>query len=445
MGNSFDGAQFRLTATLGILLASLGASAPTSATTFDTLYTFPGPADDEYIVAGVTLDSSGNVYGTTTTQLGSMGDGCTSQCGSVFMLKPPGKKGGSWTEKTIHSFSGADGSYPGTGGLLLQSGNLYGTTYYGGATNFGLVFELSPPAQGQSRWRIRTLHSFKGAGDGANPNAGVTMDPKGNLYGVAFAGGKANLGTVYELVPPAPGKTGWTEKTLHSFAGGSDGSFPYAGLVLDGNGNLYGTTEAGGGSDACNDNYSPGAGCGTVFMLSPPADGHQRWTETILHSFQSGDDGRNPIGGLIFDISGNLIGTTQFGGNGAQGCDGDYGPGCGLAFKFQPPSRRGAEWTETILHVFTFANDGAFPNSGLIADGDTGSFYGTGPHGGPGGFGTAYEMFETGDVTLLNDFAGGASGSTPFGGLAISGNGTLYGTTFESTPGSFGTVYSISP
>ena len=212
----------------------------------------------------------------------------------VFELTPAA--GGTWTEKVLYSFSGGtDGDQPAAGLIFDAAGNLYGTTYVGGTSDNGTVFELTPAGGGT--WTERVLYNFNGTG-GAIPQAGLIFDAAGNLYGTTFAGGTYNLGTVFELTPAGGGT--WTEQVLHNFGNGTDGGGPWAGLIFDAAGNLYGTTRYGG-------SY----GGGTVFRLN--AQG-----ETLLYSF-SGADGANPIAGLVLDAAGNLYGTTYLGGASSQG------------------------------------------------------------------------------------------------------------------------------
>jgi uncharacterized repeat protein (TIGR03803 family) len=215
----------------------------------------------------------------------------------VFELSP--RQGGGWTETLLHNFNnnGRDGVNPQAGLIIDDAGNLYGTTYRGGIYNSGTAFELSPQQGGG--WTEKVLHSFGHGSDGITPDANLTIDAAGNLYGTTYNGGIHGRGTVFELTPREGG--GWTETVLHSFGNGSDGANPYAGLIIDANGNLYGTTLAGGIHTA-----------GTAFELSPRQGGG--WTETILHSFGNGTDGNSPYAGLIFDASGNLYGTTLEGG-----------------------------------------------------------------------------------------------------------------------------------
>ena len=244
------------------------------------LHSFDGGSDGTFPYAGVVMDSAGNLYGTTTL-------GGTSSKGIAYKLAPDG------TETVLHTFTGgSDGGEPVAGLILDKKGNLYGTAFYGGANDDGVVFELA--AGGKET----VLYSFKGGSDGANPYAGsLIADTAGNFYGMTYAGGAKADGTVYEL------KRDGTETVLHSFAGGSDGAAPFAGLIMDSAGNLYGTTQSGGMT--CN---GMGSGCGTVFKLTP--DG----TETVLHAFKGGLDGIEPSCTLFADGAGNLYGTTTYGG-----------------------------------------------------------------------------------------------------------------------------------
>src|ERR1039458_4539934 len=204
-------------------------------------------------------------------------------------------------EQVLHSFQndGADGVDPYAGLIFDGAGNLYGTTWQGGTYGYGTVFELTPTAGGT--WTENVLWSFGSGTDGTSPVAGLIFDAVGNLYGTTLQGGTYGYGTVFELTPAAGGT--WTEKVLYSFGSGTDGANPYAVLIFDAAGNLYGTTYFGGSSDAGN---------GTVFEVSPSAGGV--WTEHVLHRFGNGTDGIWPQAGLVFDAVGNLYGTTSVGG-----------------------------------------------------------------------------------------------------------------------------------
>ncbi|MGH6839303.1 MAG: choice-of-anchor tandem repeat GloVer-containing protein [Methylocella sp.] len=281
------------------------------------------------------------------------------------------------------------------------------------ARGFAAFWAMFPAAAGGGALAApveTVLHSFT-FGDGADPEAGVIADSNGNVYGTTFAGGASDAGVVFKLSP------GGTYTVLHSFSRGSDGRFPLAGLVADSSGNLYGTTDEGGGS-GCG-----GVGCGVVFKLSP--DG----TETVLHPFTGGSDGANPLAGLIADSSGNLYGTTAFGG----------ASGNGVVFKLSPSG------TETVLHAFSgFPSDGGTPEGGLIAD-SSGNLYGTTAIGGASGNGVVFKLSASGTETVLYSFKGGSDGGTPVAGLIADSGGNLYGTTFAGGASNSGVVFKLSP
>ena len=241
------------------------------------------------------FDAAGNLYG--MTQQGGMNSCDGKNCGTVFELSP--RQDGGWTETVLHDFNnnGRDGVNPQAGLIIDDAGNLYGTTYRGGIHNCRDGVRIVTQQGGS--WTETVLHSFGHGSDGITPDANLTIDAAGNLYGTTYNGGIHGRGIAFELTPREGG--GWTETVLHSFGNGSDGANPYAGLIIDANGNLYGTTLAGGIHTA-----------GTAFELSPRQGGG--WTETILHSFGNGTDGNSPYAGLIFDAAGNLYGTTLEGG-----------------------------------------------------------------------------------------------------------------------------------
>jgi uncharacterized repeat protein (TIGR03803 family) len=329
------------------------------------LHSFRGKTDAGSPLAGVVLDGAGNIYGTTYA---GGGTGCGGLgCGTVYELSPT--SAGGWTYSLVHVFTGTDGEQPVSQLVLDGSGNLYGTTLYGGAYGFGEVFELSPSSAG---WTQTELHSFTGGSDGAKPHAGVIRDSSGNLYGTTWTGGGTTgicvpqgCGIVFEL---SNSSGAWIETVLHTFSGGADGAYSQTALVLDGGGNLYGTTGAGGVSGACG-----GEGCGVVFKLSASSG---EWTEIVLQTFQPGGSGvggpggANPYAGLTRDSLGNLYGTTHNGG--AQGD--------GVVFELSPPTT--GAWTETVLHSFNGIN-GELPQSGVTLDG-SGVIYGATTYGGSG-------------------------------------------------------------
>lgn len=239
------------------------------------------------------MDKEGNLFGTTN-------EGGAHGLGTVFELSPPVVKKGAWTESVLYGFDGApnDGSFPYAGLIIDKRGNLYGTTYTGGAYNIGTVFELSP-AQPGGAWTESVLYGFGNApDDGSLPYAGLVLDKDGNLYGTTNEGGLYNLGVVFKLSPPAEKDGARTETLLYSFGSFfGDGLNPHDSLILDKEGNLYGTT-TGGGTQFY----------GTVFALSPPGEEGGTWTETLLYSFGSGSvDGAYPFDGLIMDKKGQLL------------------------------------------------------------------------------------------------------------------------------------------
>jgi len=293
-------------------------------------------------------------------------------------------------------FKGSNGGLPSTPLLLDSAGNLYGTTFLGGnkKKDGGVVFKLAPDGK-----TTTVLHEFKGGKDGLAPSSGLIADSQGNLYGLTLSGGDADkpfgLGTVFKLAPSG------TETVLYAFKGGTDGSNPEGNLLADSQGNFYGTTLQGGGN-----------GQGSVWKLGP--DG----TETVLYSFQNGNDGAEPVAGVIADAQGNLYGTTFTGGPGTGG----------TVFKLAP------DGTESILFAFAPGNNnGANPNAGLIID-KNGNLYGTTTNGGspgncPAGCGTIFEIASDGTFTVLYRFTGGSDGGNPVAPLLEDKNGNFYGTT----------------
>jgi uncharacterized repeat protein (TIGR03803 family) len=309
------------------------------------LHSFGANNDGKNPVAGMIFDTTGNLYGTTPY-------GGVNANGTVFQLTP--NQGGSWTETVLYSFSGADGGIPMAGLITDQAGNLYGTTAIGGAYKHGTVFQLTPNADGS--WTESTLYDFKSrknGNDGAQPRDALTFDHAGNLFGTTRAGGAYSYGVVFQLTPNADGS--WTESVLHSFNRDRHGKYPQASLIFDQAGNLYGTTPTGGA-------YREGV----VFKLSPNSDGTR--TDTVIHSFRMGPHGAQPQAGLIFDQAGNLYGTTEWGGNFSR-CT--YG--CGVVFKLTPNSD--GSWKETVVRAFAGLLGGN-PQAALLLDA-AGNLYGT--------------------------------------------------------------------
>ncbi len=322
---------------------------------FSPLYSFTGGTDGSAPIAAVVFGHDGTIYG--TTEFG--GHNCGVGCGTVFHLRPPLSVCKTvlcaWTETVLYQFSGSsDGANPGYGELTFdQVGNLYGTTFFGGVNSQGVVYELTPSGGG---WTERAIHTFSGSSDGENPYSSLVFDAAGDLYGTTFAGGAHGYGTVFQL---APAGSGWTENTLYSLQSAGDGGNPFGGIVFDSAGNLYGATSGGGpgsggtvyqlmpsgsswtfgvvysftGSahlpgpydsltmDAAGNLYGTTTqdgthGAGSVFKLTPSGGG---WTETDLYDFPGGTQGAVPYGSVLIDASGNLYGTASQGGTHGYG------------------------------------------------------------------------------------------------------------------------------
>ena len=323
------------------------------------LYTFTGGSDGAIPQAGLLRDSSGVLYGDTY-------EGGANGAGILFKLTPRPTVCASvlcpWNETILHTFgSSGDGSNPASTLIEDNNGNVYGTAT-GEGLDFGTVFKVDPE-------EYETLYSFMGPpADGAGPWSPLLLDANGNLYGTTNSGGSSSAcrggcGTVFRLTPNG---SGWTETVLYSFSGGADGGGPYAGLVADQHGNLYGTTFNGGG--ACN--------CGVVFELTPNQNGS--WTESVLWTFTGGADGASPYSGMIIDSQGNLYSTATAGGL-AGGCSAVGQSGCGVVFELTP-SQNGT-WTESVLWPFTGGSDGSVPLGPVVMDAQ-GNLYGAAYYGG---------------------------------------------------------------
>src|ERR1700733_13909644 len=355
-------ARFSIVPLVFVILV-LAGSAFATLPSEKVVYSFVGPPDGRVPLGALVADGAGNLYGTTSE--GGNSTNCTNGCGTIFELSPPATAGGAWTDTILHSFQGAplDGAGP-FGALIFDyQGNLYGTTTSGGGGNGGSVFELSPPSTPGGAWTETVLwaNSASDATDGSQLYGKVVMDPEGNLYGTTYAGGSHGAGTVFELVAPKISGGHWTKRVLHDFgAVANDGANPWAGLLLRG-GVLYGTTYRGGT-----------VGQGIVFeLVRKPGP----WTESILYNF-NGSGGGYPLAGLIADSAGNLYGTTGY--KGSDPC------ACGTVYELSPPSAPGDPWQETTLHSFTGGGDGAFPRAELWRD-KSGDLFGTASLGGKGG------------------------------------------------------------
>jgi len=324
--------------------------------------------------SALTFDADGNLYGTTA-------GGGTHASGTVFELSPA--SGGGWIESVLYSFCAtancADVAHPTAGVIFGEQGRLYGTTLDGGQNSCngfgcGVVFDLTRDNSG--RWRETVLYTFTGEDDGGSPIEGLVSDSSGHLYGTTWMDGAQSSGVVFELTSVSGV---WSESVLHTFcsaASCSDGSNPWAGLILGPDGSLYGTTISGGKTS-----LAAASGYGVVFQLTLAAG---VWSESVLHAFD-GTDGRNPYAGVILDSLGNLYGTTSLGGN--YSCNSVYG--CGVVFELTPSSSGG--WDENALLVFSGGNEGLSPYADLVMN-PQGHLYGTTEYAGERGLGTVFEL-----------------------------------------------------
>lgn len=389
---------------LGILVvvtvaAMLICAKAAMAQTYTVLHTFAG-VDGASPNAGLVVDLSGNLYGTTVS-------GGASDQGTVFQIDSSG------TYSVLHSFDGSDGSDPRVGLLIGPSGTVSGTAWIGGALGAGNVFALNP-SQG-----LQPIYSFTGGSDGAHPNSSLIRDSEGNFYGATWDGGNEtschSCGVVYKL-----DRTG-EETVLHTFNGGTDGANMVAGVVRDAQGNLYGTTYQG-GTGHCS--YQAG-GCGIIFKLDTSNN------ETILYTFEGGADGAAPFGGMVQDAAGNFYGTASFAGS--ELCS----SGCGVVFKVDSLGNF------SVFHSFDGPN-GWDPNGDLIID-RQGNIYGATALGGAYNSGVVYRLSATGEETLLYSFTGGADGAIPGQVRLLLYKGSLYGTTSAGGESGLGVVFKLTP
>jgi uncharacterized repeat protein (TIGR03803 family) len=418
-----------------IVLAAFAAAAGGNAQAKEKVIHYFTGWDGNGPTGSLTLDAFGDIYGTT------VGGGFTSGfcpqfgCGTVFRLSRT--PDGGLKETVLHRFTGGphDGHAPIGGVVFDAAGALYGAADSGGLHNWGAVFKLSPTAAGE--WDKTEIYDFIGAGDGGNPVSGLIFDDAGNLYGTTqVGGGSGSYGTVFELSPRPSGA--WSETVLHNFSG-KDGWYPNSGLTRDADGNLYGTAQ---GGNFANPAVCGTGGCGVVYELSPGGGGV--WTETVLYAF-SAHDGAGPIGGVILDSFGNLYGTASYGGR-LKGC---MGLGCGVVYELSP---KAGGWSETVIRTFepgtTGFGDygGAWPRAGLTIDA-SGNLYGTATLGGRSdctffgsGCGVVFKLSpgSTGawKETVLHAIYGPANGVNPDSSLIFDATGHLLGS--ADYGGSFG-------
>lgn len=386
------------------------AGSSAEAQTFKVLYAFTGGANSALPIAGVTLDKDGNIYGTTE-------NGGTA--GTVFELK---RNDSAYAYKELHNFTGApDGGDPWAGVAIGANGVVYGATLEGGRpAGYGTVYTLTPPAKNCSSpcvWKEDILYRFTNGSDGRDPYAGVVLDEAGNVYGSTANGGGGGVGAAFELSPVEGG--GWNFQVIHTFSQWQDGASPIDSLIFDSAGNLYGTGSFG-GLPGCGN-----LGCGTVFELTPSSAG---WTGTAIYEFPNGKDGGQPAAGLVMDSAGNLYGVTQ-------------GYSVAGAVFTMTPSQGG--WTYDLDYDL---HNGAGPTHALARD-QAGNLYGTTFFGGKYNKGVVFELSPTSNGWVyrnIHDF-NGDDGENPSGGIVIDGSGNLFGTAYEGGAHGCGTVFEITP
>jgi len=392
--------------------------------TYTVLHTFSNGGDGGSPQAMLARDSAGRLYGTTLT--GGSG------FGTIFRMT---QQNGSWFLSTLYEFAGNNGNNDGAGPyarvVFGSNGSLYGTTVSGGGgsgcgdlgyAGCGTVFNLQPPVTVcksiSCYWRETVLYRFATGPGGVYPFGGVAFDRAGNMYGTTELGGVGfDEGTVYEL---SPSGGGWVGSVLDSFQGSSNsGGNPYDGLVLDSSGNLYGSLRT---------NGTLGNGQGLLFELSNTGSG---WMENAIYEL-AGNNGSQPFGGLIFDGSGNLYGTTSCGGSG----------GGGTVFELTPS---GGGYQFNLLYSFSGPCQGG-PADSLAMD-SAGNLYGTAYRDGANDLGSVFKLTHSDGgwtYTDLHDFAGGSDGCEPNGGVVVDSQGNVYGTT-TGCGTEFGTVWKIAP
>jgi uncharacterized repeat protein (TIGR03803 family) len=369
-----------------MLVLSFAVSAKADAN-FTNLVTFNNAT---YAYGGLVQAGDGNLYG--VTQYGG-----ANNLGSIYRLGTDG------VYALVYSFVGSgDGANPYSRLVQAPDGNLYGTALTGGAHGYGSFFRFT------TNGVFTRLYSFTGGFDGAQPVAPLTLGPDGAFYGTASLGGGSGYGAVFRV------STTGALTPLYSFSGTNDGAYPFGGLALGTDGNLYGTTAEGGTAGPAS------SGLGTLFRIS------LNGAFASLHAF-SGGDGAYPYGDLTAGTDGNLYGTTA----GAI-TNGGARVNLGTVFTINPAD------VFSLLHSFTGANDGLGPYAGVIEASD-GTFYGTTTIGG-NGYGTLFQITTAGAVTLLHVFNGG-DGALPYAPLVQGLDGNLYGTTSIDGANGGGTVF----
>jgi len=389
------------------------------AQTFMVLHTFTGGSDGSLPAHGLTRNAAGNLFGITQAG-GYHGGECAADnygCGTAFELV---HKSSGWVLNPLYTFQGgSDGDNP-SGDIVAPDGSIYGITSAGGGygqcatrddqpLTCGIVFRLTPPASACKGalcpWNETILYRFTGMSDGGTPMGDPVFDEAGVLYGATELGGDPgcsgyDCGTVFSLTPT---DGGWAEAAVYTFTGYSDGNWPVGGVILDPNGNLYGTTEEGG-------QY----GYGTTFQLTQSGGS---WSKNFLYQFGGGPGGQYASGKLLRDGAGNLYGTTWTGGS-----------GCGAVYELSPSN---GSWNFSVLYNFTGDGSSCGPMDGVIMDAE-GNLYGTTYRTGAYQQGVVFKLTHTDSgwvYSSLHDFTGGADGGGP-NTLILGSDGNFYGETY---------------
>jgi uncharacterized repeat protein (TIGR03803 family) len=352
---------------VGTVFRLIPPTAGHGAGTLDTLFAFQDSTTGAYPLGKLAIDKSGAIYGTTGVSRKNSA-GKTSGWGGVFKLSPPGKPGAAWKESVLFRFNKNLNDGFGVGLVMDSKGALYGAAPSAGPKGFGTIFKLTPPTKGQSEWTVTTLHAFRET-DGSQPSS-LVIDQDGALYGTTDdddwpTGHESGDGTVFKLTPPANSGSEWAFATLHEFSRSTDGNGPNS-LVIGPRGTVYGVTS---GATGFHPSYQ-----GTVFKLTPPANGKTVWKETTLYTFPV-KEGDFSGSGLVLGKTGSLFGTTSFGGT-------TDSFGYGTVFRLDPPATGGTAWVERTIYAFKEGKDGAIP-FGLVID-PAGTLYGATDSGGGG-------------------------------------------------------------
>ena len=407
--------MFRRVTTVSFFIL-LAAAISAQGQTYNVLHVFTGHGDGSSPETAVTLDRAGNIYG--TAHFGGAG------YGTVFKLS---RAGSGWILNTLYTFqNGSDGAYPGSRLTFGPDGTLYGTASSSAGSGPGLVYNLQPQPNACTTalcpWRQTVIYRFTGGSDGAYPGPGaLSFDSSGAIYGTTGGGGLTcqlgGCGVVYKLTRSGGS---WSESVVYSFTGGRDGNTPDAGVTFDISGNLYGTTFYGGANQQ-----------GVVYQLTPTQSG---WTETTLHAFGAAGDGYSVVGGVVFDIHGNMYGTTYNGGTGS--------PAGGTVYELTPS---GGGWDYRIIdNLAGFAG----PSDNLAFD-QVGNLYGT-----VGiddlGLGNVFRLTPSGGnwaFSSEHEFLDEGGGGEPIGGVVLDGNRNIYGTASVGggNGSGLGVVFEITP